>query len=346
MRRVWTCGALLLTVSLAAWCGWGLARLQPRPGSEAALAALGAALTTAERAAILGGRLTVIDGQTALRWAKDGRTTEEGRLVVIVNIPGVFRPAGDDGARVLAITEAAVRLKARLMVDCTDADLARLTPPGRQSVTLARRAGIWRLVVFDGAHHVPPLATRPELLLVPILRAGGWPLVVHGYVRDALPLPQLLTVLRALGSDPAVFTLPRLSLPLKEAWPLRLVAERVLYRVATAPPRRPWPPRPGPHPSAGDDPAVNLQAGPGYLRLPDGRFVAVTSYGLFRPFSPRSRLARLRLPPEARRAPADLLRLGWPLSVWDLLLHHPAAVAGWGGLPREADWSEWGLAQR
>lgn len=304
---------------------WGLSGVRVLPETEASRAALWELLDPAERAAIRSGRVRFLDGREALRLmaaaAKRGRT-DKGRpsrgrpalgrrgreFLVILNIPEVFRTSGGQaargappgweglppGGRVLAVTQAAIRLGADLMVDCTAADLARLTPDGWRSVQLAKEEGIWRMVVFDGAHHLPSLAADPELLLVPVLAAGGTPLIAHGYVRDALPLAALRSVLGALGLEPLLVTVPRLSLPLKQALPLGLVVRQALRRLESGAGRR-------------------VQSGPGSAAARPGRRVAVEKVA---PGHPRS-------------SGTEVLELGWPVSVWDLLLRYPATLAGW-----------------
>lgn len=243
--RQWPVAAAIVAAGLTLWVVLALGALRVVAPTEGSLLALAARLTPAERKAIREGRVRFLDGLEACRLAARptpaGAPADRQEVLVILNPPGVFRTRGrwsgggagvSDGERVWAITEAAIKLKARLMVDCTNADLARLTPAGWRSVLRAKQAGLWRLVVFDGAHHLPALAADPELLLLPILRSGREALIIHGYVRDALPLASLQRVLANTGLEPAILTIPRFSLPLKENLPLRLVALQVLRRVA------------------------------------------------------------------------------------------------------------------
>lgn len=350
--RRWGAGLVLAGLGAMLWVVWALSAIRVAAPAEGSPAALAARLTPAERAAIREGRVRFLDGATACRLAArraafPGTSAGGREVLVILNPPGV-----GDGQRVLAVTEAAARLGARLMVDCTDADLARLTPSGWRSVLLAKRAGIWRMVVFDGAHHLPALAADPELLLLPVLTAGRQPLVVHGYVRDALPLAALRRVLRATGREPVLLTIPRLSLPLKEHLPLRLVALQVLRRLAEADPPSP-PEEPVRRSGRGRSLAgVVVKAGAAWLpggivlaagrageaeqavrRVPGGAavrraWVAVSygNFGLFRP-----------VPPLLHAEPRpDVTEVGWPVSVWDLLLRYPGALVGqplpWSGV--------------
>jgi hypothetical protein len=352
-----------------AWVGWALSTLGVAAPEEGSLAALAARLTPAELAAIREGRVRIVDGTTACRLAAGGRPPRSGagrraspEVLVVLNTPAVFRTrtplagesgrrAGqDDGERVWAVTRAAVRLGARLLVDCTDADLARLTPLGWRSVLLAKRAGLWRMALFDGAHHLPALAADPELLLLPVLHAGRQPLIVHGYVRDALPLTALRRVLRATGREPVLLTIPRLSLPLKGNLPLRLVVLQVLRRLAEAVPSSPGrssrPPDDEARRSGGGSGLAGVAVRAGAARLPGGIVLAAgrageaelaltrapgggpprqawvaTSYGNFSLF-------RAGPPPRRLQPRPKVVELGWPVSVWDLLLRHPGALAG------------------
>lgn len=277
----------LLVAGVLVWTVTALSLIRVAPSSAGSRVALRAELTPAERGAIRDGRVRFLDGRVALRLADrlgKARPADPGRdpreVLVILNPPAARAGSGE---RVLAITRAAVVLGARLMVDCTDADLARLTPEGRQSVLLAKRAGLWRMVVFDGAHHLPALASDPEILLLPVLTAGREPLVIHAFVRDALPLALLRRTLAAAGLEPLLLTLPRISLPLKEDLPLRLVALQALRRVAA------------------EERRAGVSSGAGTGR--------------------RARAAgwTVQLPQGVH---------GWPVSVWDLLLRYPTALAG------------------
>lgn len=292
--RLAALAALAAVLGGVLWVLWALSALRPLSGSAGG-GNLAAALPPAERAAMAAGRVRFLDGLAACRMANRlargrGRLALQNKeVLVVLNTPAVFRtaraPLGgkSDGERVRLITEAAIRLGARLIVDCTDADLARLTPAGWQSVRAAKQAGLWRMVVFDGAHHLPALAAAPELLLLPLLNAGGQRLIIHGYVRDALPLPVLQRTLRRSGSHPVLVTLPRLSLPLKENLPLGLVVRQALRQVA-----------------------ADGGAGAGTAEATGPLDVS---------------------PP--RRAPRYGDEAGLPLSVWDILLRFPLALAGW-----------------
>ncbi|MGE5623660.1 MAG: hypothetical protein ACM3UP_01390, partial [Methanocella sp.] len=376
-------GGLLAAVLLGAglWMGVALSLLRVDPGSAGALRRLAAELTPGERQAVLAGRVRFLDGNAAVRLAearptgtstgerKPGRGRDGREVLVILNTPGVFRRGSDggprsgggavsDGQRVLAITRAAVRLGARLMVDCTDADLARLTPVGWESLLLAKRAHLWRLVVFDGAHHLPGLAADPEILLLPLLRTGGMDLIVHGYVRDALPLAGLRQVMQSAERSPLLLTLPRVSLPLKETLPLEFVALRILRLVAggsgVAPPRISTGRREDSPPPGASLSGVVL--GEAAARLPNGVVLAARREGApirSERLLPGARESATRTwvgvshgnfallhppvppPPGERsggaagaRPEARLVQLGWPVSVWDLLLRYPAALAG------------------
>lgn len=353
----------MAVAGLGLWMGAGLALLRVDPQSEAARQRLAAQLTPGERASIRAGRVSFLDGRAAVRLAaayggqpprRGGRSRRE--LLVVLNTPAVFR-SGPDGPRVLDVTRAAVALGARLMVDCTDADLARLTAPGWESLLLAKRAGLWRLVVFDGAHHLPGLAADPELLLLPLLSAGGVSLIVHGYVRDALSLAGLRQVMRSAGRSPVLLTLPRVSLPLKETLPLEFVVRRALRLVDEGGEEVPGGPDRGRQTDSPGEAALRgVVRGEAAARLPNGVVLAARREGDLLSVARLVPGARgpvtaawvgvshgtftLRRPPAPplprRRAGAaggdpgktGLVQLGWPVSVWDLLLRYPTALVG------------------
>jgi hypothetical protein len=212
----------------------GLLRLRPEMRERARL--LGESLDPDEIAAVRDERFVVLDGREAVEWAARGRRLPFGRALIVVNPPEIFEgvPNRARGRLIADITTAAIRLGATLMVDCTNADLARLEADGLRSIESAR-GRLWRMVVFDGAHHLPGLALRPEILLAPVTVVGQVSYINHGYVRDAVPWSDLVRTLDGVGTRPVVFALPRLSTPVKSKSPLGVLgreALRIIVRSA------------------------------------------------------------------------------------------------------------------
>jgi len=98
----------------------------------------------------------------------------------------------------------------------------------------ALRSKTLRVVVFDGGHHLPTLALQPDLLLVP--EWGGC--AAHGYMRDAMPVENIIGIIRVEKLNCTVARVPRWGL-VKSQGALERATLRVLkdLPVGKEPPR-------------------------------------------------------------------------------------------------------------
>lgn len=98
----------------------------------------------------------------------------------------------------------------------------------------ALRSKTLRVVVFDGGHHLPTLALQPDLILVP--ECGGC--AAHGYMRDAIPVENIIGIIRAEKLNCTVARVPRWGLVKSQA-----ALERITLRVLKDLPVGKEPPR-------------------------------------------------------------------------------------------------------
>lgn len=127
-----------------------------------------------------------------------------------------------------------------VVVDTTRSDLGRLTEPAFAQAAEMKGAGIVRMVIWDGAHHLPSLRLRPDVVVLPVMAdrsARLW--VCHGTMRDAVPLDVLLELFDRIGSKGWVVAVPRLSTLAKADRSLAFLAHRVLLSIERADPLRP-----------------------------------------------------------------------------------------------------------
>ncbi|MGE5578325.1 MAG: hypothetical protein ACM3TT_14165 [Syntrophothermus sp.] len=146
---------------------------------------------------------------------------------VLVYTPWELRriPEEKRGDFLLETATAAVRLGVRVVVEASDADAAQITPQGMAAAAYLKAHKVLRVVIFDGAHHLPGLRVPADVLLMPVMRypgpgvGGGELMVIHGYVRDALPLSWIISYLQRLPAEkrPVMVTIPRLGAFIKPA---------------------------------------------------------------------------------------------------------------------------------
>ncbi|MHB8171030.1 MAG: hypothetical protein ACYDG6_05750 [Thermincolia bacterium] len=158
------------------------------------------------------GAVTVLTASEAVTMAAKRDYHRPRGILIIANTPGDFAnlsyPMGSQ--LLLQATLAAVQLNATIMIDCSSADLARLSNQGQNSLALMKKHKIIRGVIFDGGHHLPALALNPDIIIAPIFpQRRGENIIAHGYVKDAIPLDQVLNLCHQLGLTSTVATVPR-----------------------------------------------------------------------------------------------------------------------------------------
>lgn len=223
----------------------------------------------------------------------------------------------------------------RVVVDTTRSDLGRLTEPALGQAAEMKESGIIRMVVWDGAHHLPSLQLRPDVIVLPVMAdrsARQW--VCHGSLRDAVPLDLLLELLDRIGWKGWVVAVPRLSTLAKADRSLAFLAGRVLHLIECADPLRP---RPDTISSMSVDGAGTIYGNGEWVlaasRIPSGRLPEVLARGR------QAGAARLWVAPASNRQLKDLRRLcrrnsldlvvtGYPLGVKDLLFKKGQGPAG------------------
>ncbi len=89
-------------------------------------------------------------------------------------------------------------------------------------------AGVLRVVVFDGGHHLPTLGLQPDLLVVPVTM--GY--IAHGHTRDAMRVEDLSAILEREQIECPVVAVPRWGL-VKTTASMNRIVMRALAAAAT-----------------------------------------------------------------------------------------------------------------
>lgn len=198
------------------------------------------------------GRLAVFEPPELVRLWQSGGCPPRGAYTVLANTPAAYQWFAPGYQRWLlrASTEAAVALGIDAVIDASSADALRTGPGGRETAAALRQAGVFRAVIFDGAHHLPALTLEPELAILPVVGVAGTPYACHVHTRDAVSVPALKAWSAAAGLRTVFCTTPRLWTLAKTKHAMAAILARALAACGTPPPlmgntdTRHMPPRP------------------------------------------------------------------------------------------------------
>jgi hypothetical protein len=110
----------------------------------------------------------------------------------------------------------------RILVECSGMDGWHTSVQGQRDLE-AMRGKVLRVVIFDGGHHLPTLALRPDLVIIPVT----WGYAAHGYMKDAVSVKTVTDIIRREKINCPVITVPRWSL-VKTPASLSRIAMRAL----------------------------------------------------------------------------------------------------------------------
>jgi len=169
-------------------------------------------LTHNEKSQLIKGQIIVLNARQAINLAQKENNRKPQGILIIANTPGDFfgLDLNQRSELLLQTTLAAIKLNARIIIDCSSADLARMSSQGLASLSMVRKHKIIRVVIFDGGHHLPALALNPDLIIAPVaVKPTGEEMIIHGYVKDALPLKEVMGIANQLGLSTGIATVPR-----------------------------------------------------------------------------------------------------------------------------------------
>lgn len=142
------------------------------------------------------------------------------RQVVEVVLPGTSR----DFARQL---DGIMEKRPAAVVECSALDGWHCTREG-QTALFELRQNAYRVVVFDGGHHLPTLGLAPDLIIIP--SAHGY--AVHSYMVDAIKVNDVVRLVKESHCPVAVVAVPRWML-IKNEKALAGVTTRALQQLST-----------------------------------------------------------------------------------------------------------------
>jgi hypothetical protein len=93
------------------------------------------------------------------------------------------------------------------IVECSQMDSWHSSADG-QVYLLKMRASCYRVVVFDGGHHLPTLGLAPDIIIIPELCGYA----VHAEMTDGMPVRRVVELAREAGCPVMIVKVPRWGL--------------------------------------------------------------------------------------------------------------------------------------
>ncbi|MDD2619698.1 MAG: hypothetical protein PHC92_03390 [Syntrophomonadaceae bacterium] len=94
-----------------------------------------------------------------------------------------------------------------VIIECSAADTWHTTEDGMLLLTKLRSQA-YRVVIFDGGHHLPTLGLAPDIIIVPEI--AGY--AAHSYMLDGIKTDKIQELIRVTGSDTLIVSVPRWAL--------------------------------------------------------------------------------------------------------------------------------------
>ena len=102
------------------------------------------------------------------------------------------------------VMEDFMKSDGQVLVECSALDSWHSSNEG--SAYLPKlRAKAYRVVIFDGGHHLPTLGLAPDIIIVPVYKGYA----VHGYMQDGIRINTLLDLLHSSHSQAILVTVSR-----------------------------------------------------------------------------------------------------------------------------------------
>ncbi|HBK53150.1 hypothetical protein [Syntrophomonas wolfei] len=112
--------------------------------------------------------------------------------------------------------------KYQVIIECSAIDTWHSSKDGQEYLSrIAAQA--YRVVVFDGGHHLPTLGMAPDIILVPEL-AG---FAVHTYMLDGMRVETIRDLAEEAGCPAVIVRIPRLAL-VKNQRSLSIITRRIM----------------------------------------------------------------------------------------------------------------------
>lgn len=103
------------------------------------------------------------------------------------------------------------------IVECSALDAWHTTAEGQKYLE-KMQSSAYRVVVFDGGHHLPTLGLAPDIIIIPVTRGFA----AHSSMLDAIPAHEVAKLAREAGCRAIIATVPRWGLVKTESSLIRI----------------------------------------------------------------------------------------------------------------------------
>ncbi|MEA1960323.1 MAG: hypothetical protein U9N81_03370 [Bacillota bacterium] len=121
-----------------------------------------------------------------------------------------------------------------VLIECSGMDTWHTSASGSSYLTVLRKQA-YRVVVFDGGHHLSTLGMAPDIVIVPTYKGYA----VHGYMRDGIQVKTLVQLLQVSESPIILVTVPRWRL-VKQETCLTTFCAAILIGLKVNKPHKEW----------------------------------------------------------------------------------------------------------
>lgn len=151
-----------------------------------------------------------------------------------VNIKAIIPGTGKDYSNVL---DSLLADKCGAIIQCSELDSWHTSNTGIEYLQKIREKA-YRIVIFDGGHHLATIGLEPDIIIIPQL--AGY--AVHSYMLDGMKVSKVLSLADEVGSPSVIVTVPRWALVKNEESLISITQKIFLSSNYSDIPREPFEP--------------------------------------------------------------------------------------------------------
>lgn len=126
------------------------------------------------------------------------------KLDIDLQKPQVYASLPHQGKSYRQVMEDFLQSDSQVLVECSALDSWHSSEEGSAYLQKLRDRA-YRVVIFDGGHHLPTLGLVPDIIIVPVYKGYA----VHGYMQDGIKINILQELLRSSNSPAILVTVSR-----------------------------------------------------------------------------------------------------------------------------------------
>lgn len=108
------------------------------------------------------------------------------------------------------------------LIECSSLDSWHCTQIGNEYLQKVREKA-YRMVIFDGGHHLPTLGMEPDIIILPVLNDYA----IHSYMLDGIKVNIILDIVKEIKAPIIIVKVPRWAM-VKQEKSMVKVAEKII----------------------------------------------------------------------------------------------------------------------